>query len=331
MKTAAARILLIVVALTSAGCSVDELGFVDEDIPSKGTGSEEAASADKTTTQTIGSEVAAAVTTSEPSGEPAESNQGFLSDGGDDEQEQVPSGPRLPVDSNATYRSGTCFQPPFPGAVAEEIPCDEPHVIEVFATGRLPEGGETPERIDATRLCNEEFSAVTGIGLGIATILQTSVIIPGEQAVLEGEREVTCYVVYPEPTTDLLTAIDPRRGFDLVSLYGLQTGDCLNDFDPSGTTFDLIDCDLPHDAEVFASYDLPAGVFPGPEFIEPLAASMCFGQGFADFIGLAFVDSGINALQSAPTAETWALGHHRINCIVTDGLVRTGSLAGAAR
>ena len=341
MKSAAARRWFIGVAylgvvVVLGGCSVSELGLVDN-----------------TTDQTIGSsttaiaeEVLAAEAEAETAapGEQAEAEAAAgVADSAaqddaagieqDDEGSDVLAGPRLPIDSQLVFRSGTCFQPPFVGADAEQVPCDEPHQIQVFASSELPAGPDDrpPSAEVAARICNDEFSAIAGIGLALATVLEPSVLLPSEQSWAEGEREVTCYVVYPTPTVDSLSEIDPLRVDDQVSIYGLQTGDCLVDLDPAETSFELVTCDKPHDGEVFATYDLPAGAFPGASLIEPLAAELCFGQGFTDFIGVAFVDSMIDALQSAPTAETWALGHHRISCIATDGLVRTGSLAGASR
>lgn len=213
------------------------------------------------------------------------------------------------------------------------MPCDEPHQIQVFASSQLPSGpdDQPPSPEVAARICNEEFSAITGVGLGLATVLEPSVLLPSAASWAEGEREVTCYIVYPEPTVDALSEVDPLRIAGQVSIYGMQTGDCLVDLDPAEVSFELVSCDSPHDGEVFATYDLPAGAFPGTDLIEPLATSLCFGQGFTDFVGIPFADSVINALQSAPTAETWPLGHHRISCIATDGLVRTGTLGGAGR
>ena len=315
MKSAAARtwflgVALLGVAALSGACSVDELGLVED-----------------TTEQTIGSSTtdttAEVLAAAEPETEPT----------ADAEPLDAPAGPRLPIDSQLEFRSGTCFQPPFVGADAELVSCDEPHQIQIFANSRLPAGSDDqpPSADVAAQLCNEEFSAITGIGLGLASILEPSVLLPSEQSWAEGEREVTCYIVYPQPTVESLTDIDPLRVNDQVSIYGLRTGDCLVDLDPAETSFALVACDKPHDGEVFATYDLPAGAFPGDDLIESLAAELCFGQGFVDFIGIAFVDSVIDALQSAPTAETWALGHNRISCIATDGLVRTDSLSGAGR
>lgn len=238
---------------------------------------------------------------------------------------------RLSTDPDATYLPGTCLQSPGAGEAPTPVPCTEPHSIEVYAVRQLPGGPDASfVGLDAAiALCNEDFFRATGVGIGLATILERSVLRPGPQTWAAGERDVTCYVVYPSPIGQPLTAIDPTRGFGRVSIYGLRPGDCLVDFAPQATSFVLVACDQPHDGEVFAALVLPPGDFPGDGEIERLADELCYGQGFQDFVGTPYRDSSVTAMASRPTVDTWSLGHRTVGCVLTDDLVRAQSFAGS--
>lgn len=317
MKSTAARVLVLAVVLICGGCSSAD---------------GQAAEGRAVLRSESAGPVVQSTTVSQAAPVPEElSYTGGLSEGREGDTD--PDRPRLPVDAGLEFPEGTCYHAPLPGADVEEVLCGRPHTIEVFASRNLPGsiGADFPNELEASRICTEAFSEKTGVGLGLATVLDASVLSPSRASWAAGERAVTCSVIYPEPITRLLADVDPLRDFGLVSLYGLRAGDCLVDFARTLDRFPLVDCAQPHDAEVFVSHWLPAGAYPGVEAIIPVADDLCFGQGFLDFVGRDYRTSLIEALQITPTAETWALGHTRINCIATDGLVRSGSLSGVAR
>ena len=82
-----------------------------------------------------------------------------------------------------------------------EVPCGRLHTIEVYAVGTLAGDGAAPfPGLDAAvALCDQEFRTRHGIGIGLATILERSVVRPSEDSWLAGERDVACYVTYPAP------------------------------------------------------------------------------------------------------------------------------------
>lgn len=245
--------------------------------------------------------------------------------------EGVPSeNPGLSTDPNIIYLANTCYNLPDPTGGAVEVACSEPHTIEIYAIRDLPGGPGAPfQGLDAALgLCNEDFQRITGVGLGLATIYTRSVLRPSEDTWADGERDVTCYVRYPETTTLRLSEINPVRDFGLVSIYGMEVGDCFIGFEESETTFTPVPCEEPHDVEVFVDFDFPDGPFPGVETIDAEAEQLCFGAPFTEYVGRSYNTSAIFALQSRPTEETWNLGDRAINCLLTeeDGGVRSGSL-----
>ena len=235
--------------------------------------------------------------------------------------------PELSTDPDAVYEPGTCHHADGSGQEPVEVPCEEPHTIEVYATRDLPgDAGAPVLGLDsAIARCEEDFRAITGIGLGLATIFERSVLRPSEETWADGERDVTCYVVYPEPVSGRLADIDPVRGFGRVSVYGLEVGDCIADFDEAASWFTVVPCAEPHDAEVFVDFEYPEGPFPGDETIDLDADELCFGQTFEDYVGLPYPDSAVFSLRSRPSDETWELGDRTVNCILTDEQVHTES------
>ena len=240
--------------------------------------------------------------------------------------------PELSPDPDAEYPAGTCYEA-VPGAVARLVDCGQPHDIEVYASIDLPGGSGAPyQGLDAAfEVCGAEFVQLVGIGLNLATVFERSVLRPSEETWADGERNVTCYVVYPEPVVVSLVELDPVRSFGRVSLFGLMEGDCLVDYDETASWFALTTCDEPHEAEVAVAERLPDGEFPGDQVIDQLAAELCFGQPFEDFVGRDYASSEIYAVPSLPTVETWSQGDRTINCILGDDRVHSQSFRGSGR
>lgn len=314
MEVSAVRFVLTA-ALTTlvflvAGCSVSSLGVTEENsIRSEG-----ATTTSPTTPNGAEPPVVASIV--EPAATPSAGTE---------------DGPELSTDPDRVYRAGTCFLPIEGQPDAVEVRCDAPHTIEIYGVRALPGGPEAPYPglEAAVELCNQDFMAIMGIGLGLATVYERSVLRPSEQTWVTGERDVTCYVVYPSEVPLPMVEVDPLRNFGRISIYGLAKGDCFVDFNPSQSSFELLDCQEPHDAEVFVSSPLPPGPYPGTEAVDQIADDLCFGDRFEEFVGLAYADSAIFSLRSRPTEETWNLGDRTINCILTDELVRSGSLEGS--
>lgn len=247
--------------------------------------------------------------------------------------------PELSPDPAIDYPAGTCYRPPVADgepsggaeATAEPVDCLRPHTIEVYASVDLPGGPGAPfQGLDAAiDACGAEFDELTGVDLSLATVIDRSVLRPSEATWADGERTVTCYVVFPDPTTERLADLDPVRSFGRVSLFGLGAGDCLASFDETDTWFELVDCGQPHEAEVFVAQRFPDETYPGDLVLTNATDDLCFGQAFEDFVGRDYASSTIRSISSVPTAETWPLGDRTVNCILVDGQVRSESFRGS--
>jgi len=123
-----------------------------------------------------------------------------------------------------------------------------------------------------------------------------------------------------------------RRG-----VQELAVGDCLTDPLNGQTegevgTIEAIACSGPHDAEVYAAFDLPetAGeAFPGEDTVFGLAETGCYDR-FEAFVGVPFQESALRFSTVSPTAATWGGGDRVVLCLVStvDGTQLTGSVEG---
>jgi hypothetical protein len=115
--------------------------------------------------------------------------------------------------------------------------------------------------------------------------------------------------------------------------FTLPVGACLDNV-PGGfiSSSNLVDCAVPHTYEVFSSFLLPEGTFPGDDAIATAAQEGC-DAAFPSFVGIPFDQSALNYQFVAPTEDTWAGGDREISCLLYDPAVEetTGSLAGSAR
>lgn len=126
--------------------------------------------------------------------------------------------------------------------------------------------------------------------------------------------------------------------YDQTSVHNLEVGQCIQ-FDTSATEqsyVDDVECDLPHDGEVYAVRELlEAGgdLYPGAAAIEDDAAEICEGRAFENFIGASFERSELAYYVMMPTRTSWDGGDRRVLClaITADGSELTESVEGSGR
>ncbi len=115
--------------------------------------------------------------------------------------------------------------------------------------------------------------------------------------------------------------------------YTLPVGACLDDV-PSGviSPANLVDCAQPHSYEVFGSFFLSDGAFPGDDAIESSAYEGC-DAAYPDYVGIPWQQSTLEYYYVSPTEQTWAEGDREISCLLydPDADQTTGSLRGSAR
>lgn len=117
-------------------------------------------------------------------------------------------------------------------------------------------------------------------------------------------------------------------------VFTIAVGDCLDDGDVAAevTTVPRVDCAAPHDSEVFASTEIDGEAFPGDAELEAQLTAFCQGAAFLEFVGAAYLDSGLSTGGYYPTAASWASGDRELLCTIWDeDGPTTGTLEGAER
>jgi hypothetical protein len=109
------------------------------------------------------------------------------------------------------------------------------------------------------------------------------------------------------------------EGGDL-GVFSASTGDCVNV--PDGeqiSQFEGVACNEPHDAQVYAAFDLPGDVFPGLESIRTSADEGC-AERWEPFFEIEYAASEYFFTRVTPTMESWnKVDDREILCLVTSG------------
>ncbi len=133
-----------------------------------------------------------------------------------------------------------------------------------------------------------------------------------------------------DPTETVAAKADPTD----TSVLELVVGTCFDD--PSTTdqieSVPVMSCDGPHDDEVFAVVEYPAGLdesYPGKKPLVELAQEECNGQVFTDYVGLQWRQSQFMTSQLTPTEKSWAAGDRQIVCLLYDTVPVVGSVRGS--
>lgn len=112
------------------------------------------------------------------------------------------------------------------------------------------------------------------------------------------------------------------------NVFTLKPGTCyqMPDDTESVSEVEIVECSESHDLEVYHTFDMADGEFPGVEAAEEAANSGC-KEAFDTFVGMAWADSKYDFATLYPTEETWAEGDREIVCAIGDPAGRTtGSL-----
>ena len=93
------------------------------------------------------------------------------------------------------------------------------------------------------------------------------------------------------------------------------------------TDVKTIDCDESHDFEVYASFDLADGDFPGVAAVDELAGTGCLLR-FSDYVGRDYATSSLDFSLLVPTSRSWGSGNRNVKCSLVDfgGGTLTGSM-----
>lgn len=98
-------------------------------------------------------------------------------------------------------------------------------------------------------------------------------------------------------------------------VFTIKVGDCLDDNAAEGeiSTVPIVDCDEPHDSEIYASIIMDDDEYPGEQATIDFADEACY-QEYDDFVGVAWEESKYSYATLYPTAQSWATGDREVLC-----------------
>jgi hypothetical protein len=141
-------------------------------------------------------------------------------------------------------------------------------------------------------------------------------------------------VLAPGPFGRLVDAFAPSN----VEVGRLTVGQCFDGAPMSGTEPELaiavrvIDCAQPHEAELYAVLERPAGAYPGDAALTEWADLGCYER-FEPYVGVAAEASSLQYAFFYPSSESWLQGDRTVQCMVVGpaGEKLTGSVRGSGR
>ena len=108
----------------------------------------------------------------------------------------------------------------------------------------------------------------------------------------------------PEAPRDDAGAVESEGAVDALEL---AVGDCVQEPTEASegvASLTAVPCDQPHDGEVYSTFDLPDGEFPGDEEVAAAGEPQC-EEDFAAYVGVPFSESQLSVTTLYPSRETW--------------------------
>ena len=111
-----------------------------------------------------------------------------------------------------------------------------------------------------------------------------------------------------------------------AAVFGLRPGECINSAG-NGLSVTVRSCATPHDAEVFATFSLPAGTWPGASAVQQEAGNGCASR-LSGYLNPQLATAALNQEYVYPNQAAWQAGERTVVCEVRSV---SGQLTGSVR
>jgi hypothetical protein len=111
-----------------------------------------------------------------------------------------------------------------------------------------------------------------------------------------------------------------------AAVFGLRPGDCVNTA-ANGLAVTVLSCATPHDAEVFATFSLPASSWPGGAAVQQAASNGCMNR-FGSYLNPQLATADLSQEYVYPNQAAWQAGERTVICEVRSS---SGQLSGSVR
>jgi hypothetical protein len=111
-----------------------------------------------------------------------------------------------------------------------------------------------------------------------------------------------------------------------AAVFGLRPGECVNSAG-NGLNVTILSCATQHDAEVFATFSLPAGAWPGASAVQQDAGNGCVNR-FGSYLNPQLATAALTQEYVYPNQAAWQAGERTVVCEVR---AVSGQLTGSVR
>ena len=158
---------------------------------------------------------------------------------------------------------------------------------------------------------SRDVSALAVVGIIVGVIALVGVAVGVLAVVTHGFRPKTVITYRP------------------AAVFGLRPGECVN-IGTNDLSVTVLSCATPHDAEVFASFVLPAGAWPGAATVQQDASDGCNVR-LSSYLNPQLATADLTQEYVYPNQAAWRAGERTVVCEVSavsgrlTGSVRAGS------
>ena len=111
-----------------------------------------------------------------------------------------------------------------------------------------------------------------------------------------------------------------------AAVFGLRPGECINSAG-NGLNVTVLSCATPHDAEVFATFSLPEGAWPGASAVQQDAGNGCVSR-LGGYLNPQLATAALSQEYVYPNQAAWQAGERTVVCEVRSV---SGQLTGSVR
>ena len=111
-----------------------------------------------------------------------------------------------------------------------------------------------------------------------------------------------------------------------AAVFGLRPGECINSTG-NGLNVTVLSCATPHDAEVFATFSLPKGTWPGDSAVQQEAGNGCESR-LGGYLNPQLATADLTQEYVYPNQAAWQAGERTVVCEVR---AVSGQLTGSVR
>ena len=111
-----------------------------------------------------------------------------------------------------------------------------------------------------------------------------------------------------------------------AAVFGLRPGECINSAG-NGLDVTVRSCVTAHDAEVFATFSLPSGTWPGASAVQQDAGNGCASR-LSSYLNPQLATADLTQAYVYPNQAAWQAGERTVICEVS---AASGQLTGSVR